>query len=193
MTLLVVSLLMFSGVNANATFIGHVMEAHEYVPPSIFFGPGGTYSSATFYVDDSVELPLFGVLNESSIDVSDNNILIDFWRAGQTYFYSGYYVFQDINSTISEIIDVSLNASTGGFLTSWGASTSFDQSRITFDEDNIFVNLSGIGADANTLLSLDVSFAPVPEPATLWLFGSGFLALIGVIRNFNRKRQPYQT
>lgn len=186
MLLVVVSLLMFSGVDANAGFIGNVMEAHFYAPPSVFFGPGGTYSSVTFDVDNSVELPLFGVLNESSIDVSDKNILIRF-RDTRYYFDLGYYVFQDINSTISGITDATLNASTGGFLTSWGASTSFDQSRITFDENNIFINLSGIGADTNTRLSLDVSFAAVPEPAVLWLLGSGLLALIGFARCSNKK------
>ena len=191
MMLLFVSLLMCSGVNANATFIGNVMEAHVYVPPSKFYGPGGTFFSSTFDVNDSVELPLFGVFNECSIDVTENNILIDFWRPGRTDFHSGYYVFQDINSTISGITDVNVNPSTDGFLTSWGAPIPFDPSRITFDEDNIFVNLSGMGVDANTLLSLDVSFAAVPEPTTLWLFGYGFLALVGFSRHFSRRRQPY--
>ena len=187
MALFAVSLLMFSGVDANAGFIGKVMEAHVYVPPSPFLGPGGTYSSATFQVNNSVELPLFGVLNESSVDVSDNNVLVSFHGPASTYFSSGVYVFQDINSTINGITGVNLNSATGGFLTSSGAITPFDASRITFNENNIFVDLSGIGANANTRLSFDVSFSAVPIPAAVWLFSSGLLALTGFVRSSRKK------
>lgn len=165
-----------------ASFVGNVMEAHVYVPPSAFFGPGGTFSSKTFEVDESIEVPLFGILNESSIDVSQNNIFIDFWRSGTTYSDLEYYVFEDINSTISDITGVTINIATTDFYTSWGAPVAFEQSRINFDENMISIDLSGLGARETSQLSLDVTFSPVPLPATIWLFSAGILLLFAFTR-----------
>ena len=50
---------------------------------------------------------------------------------------------------------------------------------------------SGLAANTNIIIqgstgqSIDVNIQPVPEPASLWLFGSGLLGLGGLVR---RKR-----
>ena len=177
------------GVNANAGLIGQAMEVHTYIPPSPFFGPGGTFYSTNILVGDEVEIPLYGAFNEKIIDVSDNGITIDHWRPGSMYSYSEFLVFQDINLAINDIIDVSLNTATDGFTNSWGGLAIFDESRITFDVDNIYIDLSGIGSTANTHLSLDIKFASVAEPPAILLFGSGLIALaLSAIQSRRRRR-----
>lgn len=185
--LYMLSFIMF-GVNANAGLIGQVMEVHTYVPPSPFFGPGGTYYSTNFLVSDEVEIPLYGVFNEKIIDVFDNRITIDHWRTGTINSYFGFLVFQDVNLVINDIVDVSLNADTDGFINSWGGLTEFDESRIAFDVDNIYIDFSGIGTTANTHLSLDIKFASVAEPSAILLFGSGLIALILSSMQLRRRR-----
>jgi len=166
------------GLGANAGFIGHAMEVSTYIPPSPFFGPGGTFHNTEFEVSDALEVPLYGSFNEKIIDVSDSNITVDHWRLGELYSYSSILIFRDINLTIDKIINVDLNASTDGFITSLGGPTIFDESRITFDENNIYIDLSSIGATKDTHLSLDVKFATVAEPSAMLLLCSGLIILV---------------
>lgn len=157
--ILIIAFLLYIPKATYASFLGYTMESYVYIPPSPFFGPGGTYSRKIFVVEDSVEVPLFGVLNESSIDVSQQNILIDFQKPG-VYFDLGYYVFEDVNDSVPDIVDVTINSATTEFRTSWGAPIIFDQSRISFDTNKIDVDLSGIGAGTSSQLYLDITFSP---------------------------------
>lgn len=185
---LCIPLFLLYGVGANAGFIGHVMEVSTYIPPSPFFGSGGTFYNTEFEVSDALEVPLYGTFNEKIIDVSDSNITIDYWRSGRVYSTSSILIFRDINLTIDKIIDVSLNASTDGFITSWGGSTIFNNSRITFDENNIYIDLSSIGATQGTHLSLDVKFATVNEPSAILLLCCGLMFLVFSSRKSGKKR-----
>ncbi len=184
-----VLLLAFSKT-AFATFVGHQMEVYLHVPPSSFFGPGGTFWNTRFEVNDTLEVPQFGTFNQIAIDVSANNILMDWTKpepgAGKTYTNLGFYVFEDFASTIPDIVNVTVNSATTDFLTSFDVSIPFDPSRITFDEDSITIEFSGLGADASSRLSLDVAFAMVPVPAGVLLFGSA----IGLFALLRRKYGP---
>ena len=177
------ALVMFlASTTVSAAFIGNAIKAHVFVPPSFFFGPGGTFSEEIFIAADGIDVPLFGVLNESIIDVSDNNILIDFWRTDLTYFDLGQYIFSDIASSLPEITNVTINSSaTTGFYTAAEQPLAFEQSRISFDENQITIDLAGLGAKQSSQLSLNVEFATVPEPEVPLLLVSG-IALMRLVR-----------
>lgn len=60
----------------------------------------------------------------------------------------------------------------------------FDQSRITFDADHIWVNWQGLSFDWGTIVVLEVNPDPLPEPSTLLLLGSGILGLAYARKRF---------
>lgn len=64
--------------------------------------------------------------------------------------------------------------------------TGFDNSRVSFDSDQIFVNWSGLSYGNGTVVRID--FAPVPEPATMAVLGAGLLGLAAVRRRSGRSR-----
>lgn len=174
-------------IGANAGFIGHVMEVSTYIPPSPIFGPGGTFYNTEFEVSDALEFPQYGTFNEKIINVSNSNITVDHWRLGRFYSYSEILIFRDINLTINKIIDISLNPSSNGFINNLGGPTIFEESRITFDENNIYIDFSSIGSTKDTHLSLDVRFATVAEPSAILLLCSGLILLVLSSRKSSNK------
>ena len=71
--------------------------------------------------------------------------------------------------TIPPISGVSVNGAT--------SLAGFNSSRVSFDADNIYVNWQGLTAVPSQIVSLDVQFTEVPEPATLALVGLSGLEL----------------
>ncbi len=157
----------------SASFIGNTIDGYISVPPSPFFGPGGVFSRDQAIVGNSTEFTSFGVLNESSVDFSDASIDIRFVRPSTTFYSLAYFVFEDYDSSIADISGVSISPETTSFLSSAGTPLEFLSSRISFTSDSIILDFSGLGANANNRLVLDVSFASsatdVPLPGTLLL------------------------
>jgi hypothetical protein len=59
--------------------------------------------------------------------------------------------------------------------------TGFDAFRITFDENNIYVNFQGLDwTNVGAHVSLDLT--PVPIPSAVYLFGTGLVGLVGLKR-----------
>ncbi len=101
------------------------------------------------------------------IDFSATNILMTTTRGGgpNAVPFDGLRFF-DVLSTMPAITGVTLNpSSTYAGLT---------QAGVSFDADNIRVNLAGLTAQRGQTISLDI--AQVPEPATYGLVGLALAA-----------------
>jgi hypothetical protein len=116
----------------------------------------------------------------ASLVVSDRNILIDYEGSAiyGVYPFNGVRIF-DFAGTIAAIGGVTINAATN--------LAGFDISRVTFSSDSIYVNLQGLRVNADTIISIDVAPAAVPEPANWTMMIAGFAAVGKMAR---RRRMP---
>jgi len=165
-------------VQAGIMFDGETI-GYQYLYPSL----SDVIFSASPVVGAGVELP--GLLSAggdtASMDISDTNILIDFYESSYTFFapeiFNGFRIF-DIGATLPSIGSVTIAAATN--------MVGFSAANISFDANNIYVNLQGLDFTPSTIVSLDVApgVAAVPEPSTLIAF-----CAVGVVAGVRRLRR----
>jgi len=149
----------------QASFIGHTVRA-EYKYSNLGTVFLGNQQDAV--VGAGVECP--SIFFGSSVGISANQILINHVNlnyASGTHFDG--FVFSDLLELLPAITSASLNSTNIG---------SFDASRITFDANTVYALHGGIGStQLGGFVLIDVTFASVPEPGMLAIFG---LALVGL-------------
>jgi hypothetical protein len=134
------------------------------------------YQAPDFVVGAGVELPAlyFPPIDVATLDVSDQNILLDFYAAGTNGVtaFSGFRL-HDALGAIPAFTTVTLNAATN--------MAGLTNARVTFDADNIYVNLQGLSYNELTIVSIDVGsneVGAVPLPGGLAIWG-GIAASVG--------------
>jgi len=128
-----------------------------------------------YTVGAAVEIPdVFGS-GTTSINLSDTNIAIPWWGTFSSTTFNGPHFF-DALAQIDPFTSVSINPETNV--------SGFDISRISFDEDNIWINLQGLmgGTSDVDYKSVSLNLHSVPEPTTLLLLGIGLIGLAGLRR-----------
>jgi len=169
------ALLALAGIS-NATVLDSKKLTLEY-----FYGldkntPVVTYFKGNFFVGPAVEfLADPSVYANASVDFSDTQITQVF----ATSFAGGGSVgfFNRISDTFGQV----------GPFTSFTVDSSttvvgFDQSRLSFDENTLFIDYAGISYNIGDKLVFDINAAPVPESETYALMLLGLGAVGSAVR-----------
>jgi hypothetical protein len=166
-------ILLLLGGAVQAGYIGETVEASACYPNlgagcTTTGGPVSAVVGAGIEFTDGQFWPFFG----PSFDFDDTTITITHAQTGHSSGVFNGYEFFDINGTIEDIVNVSILSDSTGFF-------SGDLSRIFWDADSVFINFESLSFSGQTdpTIVLGVSFASVPEPSTLALFGLGLLGL----------------
>lgn len=131
-------------------------------------------------VGPGVEVASFG--GYYSVDLADTNVLLTFLLGTQYggFTFNGFHLTDQVG-VIPDFTSVTLASTT---------LPGFDSSRITFDANNIFVNMAGLTSSTGQIISLDVTAAggTVPEPSSLFLAVAG-IGLFALRRGLVRRTQ----
>ena len=107
---------------------------------------------------------------------SDDSITITY--PGSAHFavttFNGY-VLTEVASTAPSFISAVVDP---------GSTFALDQSRVTFDDHNVYMNVSGLSAQAGQHFTVD--FTPVPEPSVFWLLGFSAVGILVFMRGPRR-------
>ena len=159
--------------SANASLIGDYVTAQHVFPNTSGLFPLFGTTVETGPAD--ILCAFIGGCSSYSIDVEANSI--------QIIHTADWNTSADFNGVFID----SLNDSSGNTLTGVTVDTdigNWDSAMLSFDGDSIWINLidpyvSQLG-QGNITLTLE--FGVVPIPASVWLFGSGLLGLVGMAR-----------
>ena len=158
-----------------------LLQGHQIRVDYLFPDAGSVYNTRDVTVGSGVETSFFTGQTTFDVDLADSQVALNNFRFASTFTPSSFngLRFYDYTGTIDAFTGFSI-ASTNMI--------GLDSSRLSFDANNLYVNWQGLNFDTNTFVNLDVNGAssPVPEPATMTLFGMG---AFGLIARYRRSRE----
>lgn len=152
-------------VCSAALLEGRTVQSTYFFPDTstVFAGPENSVVGA------GLELTIFAGL--ASVNFSDTNILITLARDSNVnnVVFDGFR-FADTTNSIPTFGSVTLNAATNY--------AGFSASRITFDANNIYVNVANLAGLRGQVISIDIAdTSNIPEPSSVSLLAMGACAL----------------
>lgn len=167
-----VAVLSFSSAAHAGLLDGKTVNYQYYFPSTSTPYPNA--SNGDYVVGTGIEVSNI-VVGRGTLDFFGNNLFIDFGINGafSQIAFNGFKV-SDKFGAIDAFTAISIDAATNV--------AGFDASRISFDDDNLWVNLQDLRFTTNSVISLSINpmaAADVPEPgsAALGLLGLAGLAL----------------
>ena len=160
---------------AHAALLEGNTVSYQYLYPDLASNYGNA-SNGNYVVGAGVEVSNVAD-SVATLDISDTNLYVRYVQSSlwNPAAFNGF-VLSDALGTIDAFTGVTINAATN--------LAGLDASRITFDDDHIWVNWQGLVFDPNTVVSLDIAAGTVPEPGSAVLAGLG---LAGLARSLRRK------
>jgi hypothetical protein len=173
--------LAISSVSAHAGLMGQTLSAQYFYPNTSTAYVGATFVPPTFIVGAGVETvgDVEGVTT-LTVDFSDSALLLTL-NTILTNPTWGPASFNGPIFTSTTGLNIVSATNTGTTL------AGFDDSRISFDATQLFLNWQGLSYQDGDVVSIQFESATdVPEPISITLLGAGLVA-IGVSRRRGRK------
>lgn len=168
-------LLLAVPITGQASLIGQEFTASYRFPDASTVYPFASFAPATFVVgpgqDSTGDVEGVTALN---IDFSDDaltitlNTILNLPTWNVTAFNGILFAASLPHGITSAAVDGAATTMAG-----------FDNSRASFDADQIFVNWQGLSYVDGTVVKINFEFGPgtVPIPGTVWMLGLGLLGL----------------